>query len=72
MILQGLAKHLVGASEILATQQGVKCLYVHVVQHNAAAKGLYLACGFEVEAEESVDLARKRQHERRLLLGRQC
>lgn len=69
--MQGLAKQLVRASEVVATEQGVTHLYVHVVQQNAVARGLYLACGFEVEVEEQVELARKRQHGRRLLLGKQ-
>eukprot|EP01025_Chloroclados_australasicus_P064302 TRINITY_DN8576_c0_g1_i3.p1 TRINITY_DN8576_c0_g1~~TRINITY_DN8576_c0_g1_i3.p1 ORF type:complete len:334 (+),score=25.40 TRINITY_DN8576_c0_g1_i3:130-1002(+) len=66
----GVAKALVDAASAHARSSGVLHVYVHVVEENGAALRLYRACGFEVESEESVDLARKRQHGRRLLLGR--
>ena len=43
-------------------------VYVHVVEDNFAAIALYENCGFKIEAEETTDAARKRQHGRRLLL----
>lgn len=49
---------------------GVLYMYVHVVEDNVGAIALYQNCGFHVETQEDVDAARKRQHGRRLLLGR--
>jgi ribosomal protein S18 acetylase RimI-like enzyme len=53
---------------VLAAGRAVKHLYVHVVKDNEPALLLYTSCGFQVESEESVDAARKRQHGRRVLL----
>lgn len=68
--LQGLAKELVSAAETMAAHDGASHLYVHVEVDNDAATALYRACGFAVEVEERVELARKRQHTPRLLLGK--
>lgn len=70
VLLQGVAKWLVSAAESIARERGVSHMYVHVVMDNAAARALYSACGFDVERKESADAARKRQHGRRLLLGK--
>jgi ribosomal protein S18 acetylase RimI-like enzyme len=53
-----------------ARARGVEHVYVHVVVDNGAAVGLYERSGFRLEAQESADSARKRQHGRRLLLVR--
>lgn len=58
------------AAESILKERGVSHLYVHVVVDNTAARALYSGCGFDVEKEESADAARKRQHGRRLLLGK--
>jgi ribosomal protein S18 acetylase RimI-like enzyme len=68
--MQGLAKALVAEAQALSTARGIRSLYVHVVAGNAAGLRLYEACGFGVEAEEGADDARRRQHPRRLLLGK--
>jgi ribosomal protein S18 acetylase RimI-like enzyme len=69
-VLQGVARKLVTAAETIAKERGIAHMYVHVVVDNTAARALYSACGFDVEREESADAARKRQHGRRLLLGK--
>ena len=68
--MQGLAKELIRTAEVLAAEEGVAHLYVHVEIDNEAAAALYRACGFVVESEERSELARKRQHTARLLLGK--
>ena len=57
-------------AEAILKERGVSHVYVHVVVNNTAARALYTGCGFTVEKEEGADVARKRQHGRRLLLGK--
>ena len=67
--MQGIARGLVNEATAVAHNCGVLHMYVHVEEVNVAATRLYESCGFCIEAAESVDSARKRQHNRRLLLG---
>lgn len=66
--MQGIAHALIEAALAVAKAMGVLHVYVHVVDDNVGAIALYEGCGFDIETEEDVDTARKRQHGRRLLL----
>jgi ribosomal protein S18 acetylase RimI-like enzyme len=63
----GVGRALIAAAERAAAGMGVRHLYVHVVADNEAAAGLYVAAGFEVEAEGEA-YARALQRPRRKIL----
>ena len=55
-------------AKLEARQRGVAYLYVHVVPSNMAARGLYTACGFTVEQQESAAFTRKLNRPQREIL----
>ena len=71
---RGVAAGMISCAADRARGEGVSDLYVHVVADNTPALELYLRCGFQVESEESKNLAattrggRGDKHARRLLL----
>eukprot|EP00775_Hariotina_reticulata_P012867 gene12867-12993_t len=70
---RGVAAALMTQAERVASGQGVKHMYVHVVHDNGAAQRLYSSLGYEKEAEETEGFARalRRPRPRRLLLHKQ-
>jgi len=65
---RGVAAGMLACAADRAREEGVSDLYVHVVADNTPALELYLRCGFQVEGEESKNLAATSGHARRLLL----
>lgn len=65
---RGVAAALIAAAYRHASQMGIQHLYVHAATDNEGAVHLYgQHCGFEVEQEETVELARNLNRPRRLL-----
>lgn len=68
---RGIARRTIEGACAHALELGVRHMYVHVVEDNAAARKLYEEkCGFAVEAIESANVARGLNRPRRLLLHR--
>lgn len=66
---RGLARALVRASVREALADGATHLFVHCLTSNTAARELYSACGFEVDAEEAPLWAAKLNRPARLLFA---
>ena len=43
---QGVGRAILAAAEALAKEKGYSCLGIHTTRDNAAARGLYTACGY--------------------------
>ena len=69
---QGIAQRLIEHACGYAGELGVKHMYVHVVEENAAARKLYeRTCGFGVEQIENASVARALNRPRRMLLHKE-
>jgi ribosomal protein S18 acetylase RimI-like enzyme len=67
-VCQGVARRLIQAAVRECGQMGVRWLYVHAAAPNVAAVQLYThQCGFELEQEESEDMARRLNRPKRFL-----
>ena len=67
---RGVAGIMIDSACAKARGLGVDHLYVHVVEDNLMARGLYEKCGFSVEQKEQANVARGLNRPPRLLLHR--
>eukprot|EP00897_Mesotaenium_endlicherianum_P002424 jgi/Mesen1/2209/ME000152S01295 len=65
---RGVGAKLVVEACSVAKGWGVEHLYVHVIADNTTAKDLYVRCGFDLEQEETSEIAHLLARPRRLLL----
>ncbi|CAD7697814.1 unnamed protein product [Ostreobium quekettii] len=57
---RGVGQKLVDEAVQIAQKEGVDCVYVHIYASNTIGRRFYESCGFVVEQEEDLNMARRR------------